>query len=138
MPYETIAHTTQKLRVALTDDEIAQKSIEYANRQAEIEEYQADEKNRAAFAKKTIARMTSDALELRRCVLGGEEYRPVECFLEADTSRKTINTIREDTGKVVASRPMTDSEVMEYAQEILPGVLALHGEDEESQPRKAR
>jgi len=136
MPYKTIAHTTMTLPVPLTDDEIAQKSIEYANRQSEIETFQSAQKELAATAKKTVARMTSDALELRRCALTGEEYRPVDCYLEADTSRKVINTIRNDTGKVVASRPMSDSEAMEYAQVELPGVRVL--EDDESQPRKAR
>lgn len=102
--------TTRSLPVKLTQEELLKVGGELAQTVQDI----ASEEDRATSLKSSIkARMAE--LEGRRTVLAikvarQEEYRDVRVEKHFDGQRGIVQEIRTDSGEVIATRQMTDSE----------------------------
>jgi len=95
-----------------------------ASRLAEcIETGKALEEERKATMKDYTARkerLIEQIGILSRSVKSGEELRPVPCTLTLNFSKQTADLVRNDTGKLVESRPLTPEEIEDGATAILP------------------
>ena len=106
----TIGHFSKNLPVSLTDPQVLEKADEMARAQ---QEYTSEEKRSADVKAQLKAKLTElDARResLARIVGSREEYRSVECDLVADYHRGVATTVHLDTGEVIETRPLTETE----------------------------
>jgi len=109
------------LPVTLAPDEVAQRAAELAR---ELHD-QAVAEEAAAATKKHIAKdLEARALRisrLGRVVHTQREDRQIDCHEEHSALDGTARTVRDDTGEVVDTRPLTQEELRDARQEALPG-----------------
>ncbi len=97
-------------RFDLTDAEIAAVARKRAS--IELEMFKVD----SAFNidkerhKKAHDKLDGEASQLAELIRKGYEMRDAECRIEFDHQAGEVRTVREDTGEVVKTRPMTDIE----------------------------
>jgi hypothetical protein len=107
---QTIDSFTKSLPVRLTLDEVLQKSADLAGT---VQDYATEESRQADIKAQLRAKLTElDAkrTQLAIVVARKEEYRDVRCEVVADVETLLANITRTDTGEIVQSRPLTDSE----------------------------
>lgn len=105
------------LPVPLTADERAARSLSYAQIREEIDALNKAEQERRKAFKEQIAELETEARSLRRVAVSGSEKRQVACEDVADFRRGVVETIRNDTGAIVAVRDLEDPErQMEFAK----------------------
>lgn len=109
-PREVIAERSMPLRVPLTDSERLQKGVRLAELVREHTETLAAHKEKRAEMKAEIEAVNARVLDCRYDVSSGTEVRSVDCEVIADYGRGVVETIRVDTGAVVSSRPLEESE----------------------------
>lgn len=109
------------LPVKLAPDEVAQRAEELAR---ELHD-QAIAEEAAAATKKYIAQDLEKRRErvarLGRIVHTRREDRQIDCHEEHSALDGTARTVRDDTGEVVDTRPLTQEELRDARQEALPG-----------------
>jgi len=109
------------LPVKLAPDEVAQRAEELAR---ELHD-QAIAEEAAAATKKYIAQDLEKRRErvarLGRIVHTRREDRQIDCHEEHSALDGTARTVRDDTGEVVDTRPLTAEELRDARQEALPG-----------------
>jgi hypothetical protein len=97
-------------RFDLTDSEIAT----LARKRAVIETKVAELDGAFAAAKEkhknVVGLLDKDAGELALLIRRGYELRATECLVEFDYVAGLVETVRVDTGEVVKTRPMSDTE----------------------------
>jgi hypothetical protein len=98
------------LPVPLTDAEILLKSDQLATKLTERNEMELERKGANKDMKEQIARVEENIDLLRREVKHRQEVRPVPCHEDMDHQRKMVALIRSDTGELVSTRAMTESE----------------------------
>jgi hypothetical protein len=101
----------KSLICTLSDEERRNYGIELATTLEAIEEVEDEKKKNADRFKDRIAGLQGKADDIRQKVSSGQEWRDVECsviYNEPVEGRKQI--VRNDTGEVVATEWMTDSE----------------------------
>lgn len=101
----------KSLLCVLTDDERRTYGIKLATSLEDIETVQADKKRQTDHFKDRIAGLQANADQLRRNVSTGQEWRDLECtviFGQPTPNQK--QTIRPDTGEVVETTWITESE----------------------------
>ncbi len=105
------------LAVPLTAEERAARSLSYAQLREEIAAKNTAEQARRKDFKEEIAELETEARSLRRVAVSGSEKRQVACEDVADFRRGVVETIRNDTGAIVAVRDLEDPErQMEFAK----------------------
>jgi hypothetical protein len=117
----------KSLLCSLSDDERRTYGIKLATTLEDIETVEADKKRQTDHFKDRIAGLQANADQLRHKVSTGQEWRDIECtviFGQPTPDRKQI--IRPDTGEVVETTWMTESE----KQRELP--LVIEGDDEDT------
>lgn len=109
---------TRNLYVPLTEDEVRLRSQEMATAERILAEAEADENNQAEAwkaRKKALETTTADARAklsiVGRIVREKRELRAVEIVEERNHTLKTVDTIRTDTGEIIETRGMTESEM---------------------------
>lgn len=109
------------LPVKLAPDEVAQRAEELAR---ELHD-QAVAEEAAAATKKKLAQDLEKRREriarLGRIVHTRREDRQIDCHEEHSALDGTARTVRDDTGEVVDTRPLTQEELRDARQEALPG-----------------
>jgi hypothetical protein len=109
------------LPVTLAPDEVAQRATELAR---ELHD-QAVAEEAAASTKKKLAKDLEERRErisrLGRVVHTQREDRQIDCHEEHSALDGTARTVRDDTGEVVDTRPLTQEELRDARQEALPG-----------------
>lgn len=109
------------LPVKLAPDEVAQRAEELAR---ELHD-QAVAEEAAASTKKKLAKDLEERRErvarLGRIVHTRREDRQIDCHEEHSALDGTARTVRDDTGEVVDTRPLTQEELRDARQEALPG-----------------
>ena len=109
------------LPVKLAPDEVAQRAEELAR---ELHD-QAVAEEAAASTKKNLAKDLEERRErvarLGRIVHTRREDRQIDCHEEHSALDGTARTVRDDTGEVVDTRPLTAEELRDARQEALPG-----------------
>lgn len=116
---------TRNLYVPLTEDEVRLRSQEMATAERILAEAEADENNQAEAwkaRKKALETTTSDARAklsiVGRIVREKRELRAVEIVEERNHTLKTVDTIRTDTGEIIETRGMTESEMQRSLFEL--------------------
>ena len=111
---------TETLPVNLTTDE----KLDYAARAARavdnIAQMQSEAKSTAADFKARIKDDTEEVAKLSRCIRTGIDYRPIEIreIVEHDKSHAAV--YRQDTGKLVRTRPLTPDEMQTSLDDVWP------------------
>ena len=109
------------LPVKLAPDEVAQRAEELARElhdQAIAEEAAASTKKKLA---KDLEERAGRISRLGRIVHTRREDRQIDCHEEHSALDGTARTVRDDTGEVVDTRPLTAEELRDARQEALPG-----------------
>lgn len=116
---------TRNLYVPLTEDEVRLRSQEMATAERILAEAEADENNQAEAwkaRKKALETTTADARAklsiVGRIVREKRELRAVEIVEERNHTLKTVDTIRTDTGEIIETRGMTESEMQRSLFEL--------------------
>ncbi len=109
---------TRNLPVPLTDEEQHLKAQEMATAERILSEAEAEESSQAtawAARKKGLEKATGDARAtlglIGRVVREKREFRPVEIVESPNHDTKTVDTVRVDTGEVIETRGMSQSEL---------------------------
>lgn len=89
-PFEVVRTETRHLRCRLTDEEHREKGV--------------------ALARALNERNELEARRLEYDVRDRSEERPVECEIVHNYEKSIVETVRTDTGEVVSTRPMLESE----------------------------
>ncbi len=124
---------TERLPVALTDDEVRVRGEELAGIVREIDDAEEAKRQAAAEAKEEL-----DALWARAGKLGAEIRekrvdRDEEVREEVDGTRRIVTLYRLDTGEVVRERAANSSDL----QTAFPALAAVHDIAEGGKPPKA-
>jgi hypothetical protein len=101
---------TRRLAVQLTKEERAVRAFDLAQTLHEVALDESLEKARAKYAKEQIAKKVDRVEFLRDVVRTNEEYRDVVCHEVPVPGRHMVDIVRTDTGKVVDTREMTETE----------------------------
>jgi hypothetical protein len=104
---------TRTLPVRLTEDEITQRGraiAKFVKDQTEIEEAK---KTAMSGFKEKLDVCAESIGKLSRSITTGEEDREVECHWNKDFGRRVADLIRNDTGEVVETRPLSADEMQE-------------------------
>lgn len=104
----------KKLKVKLTEAELAERGARLAHEVSEIRKLEDRKRESAAEFKTAIDALTQSSRTLAGIVERGEETRDVECYLAIRGDEAFI--MRLDTGDVVDRRKATEEE----RQEKLP------------------
>ncbi len=137
---------TRDLPVPLTQEELQVKSQEMATAERVLSDAEKEEAAAAtewSARKKALEKSTQDARAklslIGRIVREKREFRPVEIIEAPDDEAKVINTVRADTGEIIETRGMSQSEL----QRSLFALNATKLDDEDSdevhqEPRKGK
>ncbi len=109
---------TRKLRCKLSDEELRSKGEALAGSVDEKQKKKVEAKNAASIARAAIKSLDEKIRRLTRDYQDRSEERPVECREVVDVRRSQVNTVRQDTGETIESRPMS----VEERQGDLPGI----------------
>lgn len=101
---------TRILPVKLSKSEVVERGQLAAQVLHKIDEAEAEKKRVAADVKERTEALESELRRLSYIVEREEEDRTVECSWHFDFMKNEKNLIREDTGEVVETKPMTDEE----------------------------
>lgn len=101
---------TRSLPVRLTDDELMTRAGELAEACAKVELEESRQANLKAQLKADLARLEAERSKLTHIVAQRAEYRDVPVVEDYDPVRGVVETVREDTGAVIATRPATDAD----------------------------
>jgi hypothetical protein len=111
------APKTMPLPVKLTEGEVALRAQELASAEAELGEVEVQLDQFTEAAKGTKKNLETKISEARakvgrfaRVVRDRSEYRLVEVIEEPDYERGAMDTVRKDTGEIVSTRGLTETE----------------------------
>lgn len=107
---------TMELPVQLTRDEVRERGVELAQLVEKLRAAEANKKAVSKSLKDDIDEIRKDVLWMKDVVRHGRELRLVPVAERVKLEGRTVETIRMDTEEVVASRPMTETEVEEAQQ----------------------
>lgn len=109
---------TRSLPVPLTEDELRLKAQEMATAERLLGEAERKEDAEAELwkgKKKALENETGDARArlslIGRVVREKREFRDIEIVEEPNHATKTVDTVRTDTGEIIETRGMTESEM---------------------------
>ena len=104
---------TRKLPVQLNDEEIADRGRAVAKAVEERAALQEAKKEADADINGKIKEQGGIIRTLSRVIATGTEEREIEVEVKKDNESRTVSVIREDTGEVVETRPMTAEELQQ-------------------------
>lgn len=104
---------TRKLPVKLNDEELADRGRAVAKAVEERAALQEEKKAADADINGKIKTQGEIIRCLSRVITTGTEEREVEVVMNKDNETSMISVVREDTGEVVESRPMTAEELQQ-------------------------
>ena len=107
---------TIRLPVKLTEEEKRDRALEAARLRSERERDEIIEDNRKRDEKKRLETVEATERACLRAVETGEEPRPTDREWSAEGKGRLMQPRRTDTGEVVRSRPMSDTELAAWAQ----------------------
>jgi len=98
------------LPVVLTNEELVDLGQELAEREEHLRESQQEKKDTAKAIDGQIKSHEAEILRLSRIIRARQENRDVGCEIRKDYKDGLVETVRTDTGEIVASREMTVEE----------------------------
>lgn len=104
----------QHLPCTLTLEEREKKGRELADLMAEKDRLEDAKKGAADQFKGQITTVENNCRGVYLVIRQGYEMREVECRRVQDWDRKTVEVIREDTGELISTREMNQTEVKEF------------------------
>lgn len=103
----------KNLKCALTTDERLKLGELMSQKQAEIDQLQADKKAFDADIKARISAAESTRNSCADRLNAGYEFRKVDCAVERDHQAHEVRTVRLDTGEAIEARNMTTAEMQQ-------------------------
>ena len=107
---EVIARHTEDLTCQLTTEEVIERGARLAEVEHELAKHARHKQQVASQLKTEEKRLEAERHNLAQQVRSRCEMRPVEVEELADYVRGTVSTLRTDSGQVVHSRALRDSE----------------------------
>lgn len=105
-----VAIQARELPVKLTDREKLDMGQRLAHLHGELAQHTKHEDDVKASLKATRNSIEAQIGKLATVVRAGEEYRPVDVKVQHDYEKAVYQEIRQDTGDVIAERPLHDHE----------------------------
>lgn len=99
------------LPCSLNEEELLAKGAVLSAKMREREREQADQKEAKLAMKTRLEELEQEILDVARVVREKRELRPVEVKEEKNYPRRIVEFVRVDTGQVIDSRPMHESEL---------------------------
>lgn len=109
----------KSLPVDLTEMERIQYARQLAQEFAKYDMIEADKKDATARLGKLLKEQRALLDDITERVNTGKEFRQVECEILFDFQKRMVETYRNDTHQLVASRPMTKDEYRAHLQTSL-------------------
>jgi hypothetical protein len=106
----------RQFRFKLSDSEIQAKGKAILQRQRDRQRMIEDHGQVVAEVRRELKAVDDAIARMADEYEGGFEDRPIECREKVDLKRGVVSLVRQDTGEVVETRPMT----LEERQEVLP------------------
>ena len=100
----------RQLPVELTPTERMARAMTAAERQSEYCELESQKKATTSTLGRQLKEIRSEIEDLQRAVRSGKETQSVQVETLRNEARRTVETLRLDTGEVVDTRPMTVEE----------------------------
>jgi hypothetical protein len=113
---------TRSLPCTLSERELAERRDKLAGLVGEIVKVEAEKKIATSTFAERLKELGGAAREAAKQIRDRSEYRQVEVSERHDPVRFCVDTYREDTGELVETRPMTDGEIANAKQLMLPSV----------------
>lgn len=104
---------TEQLPCRLTDQERQERATKLAQSVQDAAKLEADLAGIRSKYKTEIERVEESIRDLSKVVSSGLEYRPIEVIEQKDAARRVMETIRQDTGEIVWTRPLSPNEMQE-------------------------
>lgn len=118
----------RKLPVTLTEEERLARGMRAAELGAEYAEVEEAKKAAARDLGQKLKTLRAEMDELHEAVRTGREQQDVQVDHHRNEERKSIETIRLDTGEIIDSRPMTVEE-RQGSLFAIPGGRRTHDSD---------
>lgn len=125
----TVKTEVRDLPVKLQEHELLERAQSLADCHTQLAEHD----DHAKEVRKELAK-SRGAIELRRAILSGvvkrkEENREVRVAMQTDLTARVFREVREDTGEVIADRPLRPEEMQRKLGLIIPiNAQVEHGE----------
>jgi len=113
---------TVMLPCVLTEAEIADRAAMMARLVLDEQVLETKKKIAMDGFKEELDHVAGDIRRLAQAVRDRSERRQVEISYHHDVDRYVVATIRQDTGEIVTTRPMTAEEMADAKQGKLPGI----------------
>ena len=101
---------TETLPVVLTDIELLDLGQKLAEKHREGRMEEDDQKEAKSAMKERLEGIENEINRLAGLIRERREYRQVEVHEVKDFSRSMVDTLRDDTGELVRTRPMTSED----------------------------
>ena len=101
---------TRNLPCELSEGELKERGFQLAKVVQDIAAETTRQGDQEAQMKATLAALGGQKARLASAVARREEFRDVMVDIYFDLDDKTVETVRQDTGEVIFTRPMTDEE----------------------------
>jgi len=111
MKHIDVQEKQEMLKCALTHDELLQFGEELANNQQEAKELEDQLTNIKNDYKAKTSAKEAEIIRLGNLIRQKYEMRPVDCEVTFDFDEGRATVKRMDTGEIVLTRPMTDTEL---------------------------
>ncbi len=112
----TIRTERWNLACDLSEEEHLQRSMKLASMVQKKFLLEDEAKRKSKLLKKEIDDLTLEINVVSAAVASKKEHREIKVELFKDMDKKTIETMRTDTGEIVDSRPLTEAELQDDFQ----------------------
>lgn len=102
---------TRTLRTQLTADELAEAAETLAHATQELEKLEDEKKSFGSSIKARIDEASAKQRGMAAIVASKHDWREVRCSSRRDFDAQTLTVVRLDTGEVVESRRLRESEL---------------------------
>ena len=100
----------RNLPVALSEAELVERAKILGDLVVEITRKEEEKRATSKSLQKSIDVLKERQTELAMICVAGEELREIECEIAQNYKNDVVDVIRIDTGEVIESRPMRDSD----------------------------
>lgn len=119
----------RQLPVKLTEKERMARAMSAAELQSDYNEIEERKKETTRSLGQQLKDLRKDIEKLQRAVRTGSEHQDVQIETRRNEDRRTIETVRLDTGEIIDSRPMT-------VEERQGKLFGIDGGKAEKKPKK--
>ena len=108
---------TKEIKCALSSEELLKRGDEMAKAQAQLDVYEREKREYLRGMRESVAAVGAIIERCKSSILDGFEMRNTQCCVLMDYELETVIVMRDDTGEIDESRPMTNDELSQLPME---------------------